>query len=446
MPSDGRRVLVITYHFPPDGSVGGLRWAGITKYLARLGWKVAVVTGAAPGENDRVVNAHVEWCPRLQTLNDYYRLLPRRDQRSRVSPPSTSSAARPSLQPGLLRRLRAEVAAVLALPDESRGWVLRAALRTRWLVRRFQPQVVVSSGPPHSAHLVAMLATIGKSVRWFVDLRDPWGGPFTKCWESHPIGRTRTARALFPRLERLAFRAAQGVIANTPQLAETLAARYPEVVVACVPNGVDPECLPPRAPDPYPALGIAYAGTLYLSRDLGPVMRALRIFLERHPEAAEAGSKLRVAGHANASCAHAFATQVASLGLERHVDLLGPLPRAQALKVVSRSRLVVVLAQEQELQVPAKLYESLAMGIPTLVIAEEGSAAGVEGKRMGAAVHDPSDLAGIARLLEQVWRNERPQPPRCPTAITYEHIARLVHQVLTGPGRAAVGSIDSEAR
>src|SRR3989475_9030404 len=108
---------------------------------------------------------------------------------------------------------------------------------------------------------------------------------------------------------------------------------------------------------------------------------ALRIFLERHPEAAEAGSKLRVAGHANASCAHAFATQVASLGLERHVDLLCPLPRAQALKVVSRSRLVVVLAQEQELQVPAKLYESLAMGIPTLVIAEEGSAAGVEGKR-----------------------------------------------------------------
>src|SRR2546427_696001 len=39
VPSDGRRVLVITYHFPPDGSVGGLRWAGITKYLARLGWK-----------------------------------------------------------------------------------------------------------------------------------------------------------------------------------------------------------------------------------------------------------------------------------------------------------------------------------------------------------------------------------------------------------------------
>src|SRR2546426_1615965 len=59
VPSDGRRVLVITYHFPPDGSVGGLRWAGITKYLARLGWKVAVVTGAAPGENDRVVDAHV---------------------------------------------------------------------------------------------------------------------------------------------------------------------------------------------------------------------------------------------------------------------------------------------------------------------------------------------------------------------------------------------------
>src|SRR2546429_6674905 len=73
MPDDPPRLLVVTYHFPPDGSVGGLRWAGITKYLTRLGWQVAVVTAAAPIASDPAVRAHVEWCPRRRTLIDYYR-------------------------------------------------------------------------------------------------------------------------------------------------------------------------------------------------------------------------------------------------------------------------------------------------------------------------------------------------------------------------------------
>jgi len=261
-------------------------------------------------------------------------------------------------------------------------------------------------------------------------LRDPWAGPLTKAWESHPRLQTWLFRALFPRLERLAFRAAQGVITSTEHLAEALAVRYPDVAVACVPNGVDAESLPPPAPDPYPGLGITYAGTLYAGRDLGPVVRALRIFLERHPDAARAGSKLRVAGHAEARHAGAFEDAVAASGLGPYVEVLGPLPRAQALNVVSRSRLVVVLAQQQQLQIPGKLYESVAMGLPTLVVAEVDSAAGVEGSRLGATVHDPADVEGIAGVLEQLWRGDaRPRSP-CPLPITYEGIAPLVDELL----------------
>jgi len=429
VPSDARRLLVVSYHFRADGAVGGLRWAGLTKYLARQGWQVAVLTAAPPLPSDDADGVHVERCARFWTLNDCYRLLARADQRGRRLPPQPSSPTRSSW-PGLWRQLRRELAAFLALPDDSRGWIFRAAVHARSLLRRFQPQVVVSSGPPHAAHLVAGLALLGSRARWFIDLRDPWAGPVPQWCEFHPLHHTRIARAVIPRLERLAFRAAEGVIVNTPQLAHVLAAKYPDVAITCIPNGVDHERLPPRARDHFPKLAIASVGTLYGRRDLGPVLRALWLFLHRHPEAAQGGSKVRVAGRTEPACALALEEEVASLGLGEHVDVLGELPRSQALDLMSRSHLGVVLAQEQQLAIPAKLYEPVVLGIPTLVVAEKGSAAAVEGQRLGATVLEPHDAEGIAHLLEQIWRSEMRTSVQYPVALTYEAIAPLVDQLL----------------
>ncbi|HEV8380325.1 MAG TPA: glycosyltransferase [Gemmatimonadales bacterium] len=430
--SDARRLLVITYHFGPDGPVGGHRWWGITKYLARLGWKVSVITAARSSRTDESIDVQVERCPRLWTCLDGIRLVRRLALGLALrGAPHGSPAAHASKPPGLLRQLAREGAAWLAFPDQGRGWMLRAALRTRSMIRDFRPHVVVSSGPPHSAHLVAGLATLGTSARWLIDLRDPWAGPLPKLWESDPILGSRIFHMLSPPMERRALGAADGVITNTHQLADTLAAKYPDVPVVCVPNGVDPECLPPPARDPYPGLGIVHAGTLYAGRDVGPVVRALRIFFERHPDAAQTGSKLRVAGEADAGHARAFFNAVAAAGMERYVEVLGPLPRAEALNVVSRSRLAVVLAQQQELQIPAKLYESVAMGIPTLVVAPAISATGVEGNRIGAVVRDSDDVEGIACLFEHFWRNGPPERSPCPVPITYGAIAPLVDTLLT---------------
>jgi glycosyltransferase involved in cell wall biosynthesis len=431
---DACRLLVITYHFGADGPVGGLRWLGLTKYLARLGWTASIVTAARPVDNDAPIGAQVERCPRLWTFLDGCQLLRRLVfRRSLGSFPIASRVSPRSAPPGLLRQLYREVAAFLAFPDEGRGWILHAAVRVRSVIRRFQPQVVVSSGPPHSAHLVAGLATIGSAARWWIDLRDPWAGHLPTIWQSDWKLGSRMFRTVSPRLERLAFRAAHGVITSTHQLAEALATRYPDVRIVCVPNGVDPERLPPPARHPYAGLGIAYTGTLYGGRDFGPVVRALRIFFERHPEAAQAGSKLRVAGAAGVGHARAFDHAVAAAGIEQYVEVLGPLPRARALDVLSRSRLAVVLAQEQDVQIPAKLYESVAMGIPTLVVAPADSAAGVEGIRVGAAVRDSDDVEGIVGLLVQLWRDGAGRRSPCPVPITYEAIAPLVDRALTVP-------------
>jgi len=285
--------------------------------------------------------------------------------------------------------------------------------------------------------VAARIATIGRRARWFIDLRDPWAGPLTKAWER----QTRIEDMLIPRLERLAFKAADGLIVNTPELADALAMRYPNIPVMWVPNGVDRESLPPACPDLYPGLGIAYAGTLYGSRDLQPVLQALARFLQRYPEAARAGSKLRIAGDAEGLRGSELQHQIASLTLGPYVEVLGPLPRSRALELVSRSRLAVVLAQDQELQIPAKLYESVAMRIPTLVVAASQSAARSEGARLGATVCEPNDIDGMVRLLEQLWCAGPQQAPEPCVPIAYKEIALLVDRLLMGPaGPAAIAA------
>jgi hypothetical protein len=116
--------------------------------------------------------------------------------------------------------------------------------------------------------------------------------------------------------------------------------------------------------------------------------------------------------------------------MEPYIEVLGLLPRAQAQNVVAQSRLVVVLAQQQALQIPAKLYESVAMGVPTLVVAPLDSATAIEGNRVGAIVRDSADVEGIARVLEQLWRDgsRRRSPSSVP--ITYEAIAPAVDRIL----------------
>lgn len=414
-----RRLLVITYHFGPEGSVGGLRWYGFTKYLERLGWTSAILTAAETNGGA----ARVERCPRFLTCLDGLRSV--RDLMRRHAPPGSSDST-PAPAPsraGVLQHVSRELMAWLALPDESRGWILRATLRARALIRSFQPDVVVSSGPPHAAHLVAGLALAVSPVRWVIDLRDPWAGPLPAIWDSHRILGSLSHRILSRRLERVAFRAAAAVLTTSSQLADVLATQYPDARIVCVPNGVDPERLPKPAANPYPGVSLAYTGTLYGGRDIGPVLRALGLFLKRHPDAARAGSRLRVAGAVDSHHARALAETVAAAGIEQRVELLGMLPRTEALQLVARSRLAVILAQEQELQIPAKLYEAVAMGIPTLVLAPEGTATATEARRLGAMVHDSDDVEGIARLLERLWQDGGALRPRCPVDITHEALA-----------------------
>jgi hypothetical protein len=430
-----RRLLVVSYHFPPDPAVGGLRWSGLTKYLSSYGWRSWVVT-AAPPQACPSAGVSVSSCPRRPTLNDAYRWLRNRVSRDGRLAPSAPGTNDEPTQRSWLAALRLEASVLLSLPDDARGWVFRAAWTTRRLIARVRPTAVVSSGPPHSAHIAAWLATRLTATPWYVDLRDPWAGPSSDAWRKSEFARSRLARWCTGALERIAFRSATGIICNTQEFAAVLAVRYPGAAIEWIPNAVDRDLIPVVDAEPFPGLGIVHAGTLYGGRDFRPVLAALRTFIDRHPDAKTDGTRLRIAGHVAEPYLGALKRQIADLSLEAFVDIMGVLPRSEALEVVGRSKLAVVLAQGQEFQVPAKLYEMVAMGVQTVVLASTPSAAASEATRLGATTIAPKNSLALALFLEQARRSAR-VPARQPSGADYQHVAGRVSALLATPAEEA---------
>ncbi len=446
-PERTRRLLVISYHFPPDGSVGGLRWSGLSKYLARQGWEVHVITAAAQ-TGPATEGVFVHSCPRARTLNDAYNGMASRLRRAAPDTPprEPASGAAPATpgRLGLAGFLRREVSASLVFPDFARGWILRAARRARGLLRRYPFDAVVTSGPPHSAHLAGLLATSGRREPLFVDMRDPWADLMVKGWGRNLYG-SALSRVLIPRLEQRVFRSARRIITNTEEFASALRESHPELRVSHLSNGIDPERLPEPAPSLFPGLSIAYVGTLYAGRNLRPVLLAMRRLLDAHPEAAAAGLRLRFAGTMAGRHEARFREQLEESGLRDLVEVLGLVPPAEALSLLDRSHLSIVLAQDQQLQIPAKLYESVGMGLPTLVIAEPTSAAAREAVRIGGITRSADDVDGICELLRQLWTGALPTraTPRVP--IDYAQLAAEMSAILGGAARDARPSRVEEA-
>ncbi|MGH7634515.1 MAG: glycosyltransferase, partial [Gemmatimonadaceae bacterium] len=232
-----RRLLVITYHFPPDGAVGGLRWAGLSKYLSRRGWEVHVVTSAPSGDTPLPPNVFRHDRPRRSTLNDAYNVVARRVRGAgALSSGHEPSAPVPSNARdgngngnrigngysvvGAFSNARLLGKVMLGFPDLSRGWVSRAAGIARTLLHELEFDAVVTSGPPHWAHFAGWLATLGRSEPFIVDMRDPWLQTHVN-WSAYGSVAGLT-QSMIKSLQRLLFRRTSAIVANTQEFAAHL--------------------------------------------------------------------------------------------------------------------------------------------------------------------------------------------------------------------------------
>jgi len=286
---------------------------------------------------------------------------------------------------------------------------------------------VISSGPPHSAHLAGLLATFDRQTDFWIDMRDPWS--ITHEMNTPEDGFIRAERRLLARFEGLIFPRAAKVFANTREFAAALRASQPNLKVAHFPNGIDLEQLPARDPSAVDHGSIAYIGTLYAGRTLTSVFAAMRSILEVQPATAGA-LRLTVAGPLESPHRERMHADIEAAGLTSVVNVLGVIPRDRALQLLSRAHLALVLAQDQPLCVPAKLYECVGLGVPTLVIAEPQSAAACEARRIGAMTADPDDVGALSSLFSDMLAGRVPKKIDPALPISYEELAAEMDRLL----------------
>ena len=418
-----KRILLISYGFPPVSRVQSQGAAKLAKGLAENGWDVHVLTVADPPTYlfDETL---AEGLPSNVTVHETFSLEPtrvlqllRRGQRAHTGADATGAArasatggastpgskrSYTSLPPRAVRALRG-----LFFPDEKVGWApwaVRAALR---LHNDVPFDAVVSTGPPYTDHTIGRSIARKTGLPWLAVLMDP----IVDCYAFPPA--TRVHRSMMHHLERSVAREAALIATATQPFADELLSRNPDSAqrVFVFPNSFESSDFTGPAPDHGDGFLVSYVGTFQLTVCADSLLDAVGA-LRDDPLLAR-DLRVRFVGPLDPETAAAIRVR----GLDSVVECTGLLGHRKAVEQMRQADvLVVILGPEAESAgiLTGKLPEYLAADRPILAIVPEGTAADTV-IRAGAgevvAPGDPAAIEAALRRLHAEWLTGSPRHP-----------------------------------
>ena len=415
-----KKILLITYHFPPSPAVGGLRIEKFAKYLPKYNWNPYVLTVKENTcENmdferlDEIKHLAIYKIRPLPTLDGMY--LAVKEAFQKITNKGTDDTKEAPNQEGpegkkfhpkekMGKKLKRYILSFLSVPDSKRSWIFPAFIRAVLVIRREKISCILTSGPPYSVHLVGLLAKRATGVRWVADFRDPWmtGGAkrlYYTCDLSLKLDRW---------LERNVIKGADTVLTTTDRLCEKLKAEHknksPNKYI-CITNGFDSEYFSRfRHLGKYEKFTLTHAGSLYLERTPEPIFQALSE-LALEGEIRLQGINVKLIGNCRDVNGIPVSKLVSSYGLDGVVEMPGFLSYSKTIEIIRQSHLALLFAPDQPLQIPAKVFDYLGTETKILAISKDGATADlVRSTGIGSAFH-PSDIGGIKRYIHEAFIN-----------------------------------------
>lgn len=357
-----KKVLIITYNFPPRQSVGSIRYRGLAKYLPEYGWEPTILTPLLPGNPGEEFDVYETHHPGRQT-----ELIKKRlgfDPTESVHKQITSKnrdVKSTSKTNGILSKTIGicinTAGSILAYPSNHKPWKPYAVNEGIELIKEHKFDVLISCSRPEIAHLIGSELKNKTDLPWIADLRDLWS-------QNHYLEHGEIRHYLERRLEQKTLSNADALVTVSQPLAERLSQLHSSETYA-IPNGFDPlETIDQSLTKDFT---ITYTGSFYQDkRNPEPLFIAFSELIQAE-ELDPRNCEIRIYGPRQ----QWINKKISNLGLEDVVIQHGLIPREDALKKQRSSQLLLLLQwdhPEERGIYPGKLFEYLAAKRPIIAI------------------------------------------------------------------------------
>ncbi|MBO7617781.1 MAG: glycosyltransferase [Bacteroidales bacterium] len=399
-----KRVLIITYYWPPSGGSGVQRWLKMSKYLPEYGWQPVIYTTENAEypiidpslEKDVPADMEVIRRPIFEPYSFYKKFLGIKKEETI----KMGFIHEKEQKKGWKKNLSLWVRGNLFIPDARCCWIKPSVKYLKEYLKAHPVDAIISTGPPHSMHLIAMKLREDLGIPWIADFRDPW----TEIDYYNDLHLTRWADRKHHRLEREVLNKADKVVTVAPDGARRLG-RLGNRNVRTIYNGFDRDDdtqTPVSLPDKFT---ITYLGVLSKAQNPEKLWEAIGE-LTKTNESFSKDMKIKMIGQIDNSVVQSIEAQ----GLSEHVSYSSYLPHSEVSAVHRGSTLLLLLLMPDSEPrakglVTGKLFEYMASGRPILCIGPEyGDAARILKETGAGQTVSFGDKEKIKSTLEALYQ------------------------------------------
>ncbi|MBK9108423.1 MAG: glycosyltransferase family 4 protein [Saprospiraceae bacterium] len=359
-----KKLLIISYYWPPSGGSGVQRWLYFVKYLRSFGWEPIIYTvekGEYPyldPELGKLIPEGIEVI-RKPIWEPYFIFKKIRGGNKAVDPTIMSVGKKQSI----FHKLAFWIRGNLFIPDPRIFWLKPSVSYLCDYLQQHPVDLLVSTGPPHSMHLIAQKLKRKLQIPWIADFRDPW----TQIFYFDTLRLSSFARYIHQHLERSVLKNADAIITVSPSCKEGLELicnRNVEVIT----NGYEPFEKIDLIKNEKDKIILLYSGVLTLDRNPELFWIKLKEYVDQHPELKDR-LELQFIGNVDP----AIIEYIKKFGIF-HLDHFSPMPHKQLEHYLWKADLLLLIGVPgNNGVVTGKFFEYLFLNKPILSVAPEES-------------------------------------------------------------------------
>ena len=401
-----KRVLIISYYWPPTGGSGVQRWVKFAKYLPSEGWQPVIYTPENPEQLavDESLTAEVPEAAEIvkTRIIEPYELYKRVLRRSGHSKEAVEVNPVNAQNKSLLQKAAMWIRGNLFRPDPRCLWIRSSVRFLKKYLAEHPVDLIVSTGPPQSMHMIGLRLSRETGLPWIADFRDPW----TKIFYFKHLSMTSATEKWHRKMEKKVLDEASAVVAVSPLVQQEFQ-EMTDTPVELITNGFD-ECdfSSEQCTEAYGGASEEFiiTHTGLFAADGNPT--ALWDVLAEKCRTDEIFKKLlriKLIGKTDDQILKALTDR----GLEDSMINMGYQPHSVAVEQQRQASLLILpLRKEPEYKavLPGKLFEYLASQRPILGIGQpDGAMAMIVNETRTGTVIDWEDRKGLTQYIEQCW-------------------------------------------